>query len=323
MQLELAAVLSCAESRCLVQVLDAVTTVDAYYSDPMLEHGIVAHPGQLVTIDTSVAPARIVYRYPNMAVVGANKRTAPAPSRPMRLIRDGRPVDAEQLRDETFPSIRAIYARQKAAEDVDPKQVVQRGYDRIAERYLAWAEKDTSGLRQRYADELLRELPQGAAVLELGCGAGVPVTRALSRRFEVTGVDLSARQIALAREHVPQTRLIQADIADLDLPPGSYDGVAAFYVLFHVPREQQPKLLRNIASWLRPGGLLVGTMGTQASRGDVDDDWLGAPMYWSSYDSETNVRLVRKAGLEVLQACEETVEEHGEQVTFLWVVARK
>jgi hypothetical protein len=112
-------------------------------------------------------------------------------------------------------------------------------------------------------------------------------------------------------------------MAELDPPPESYDGVAAFYALFHVPREQQPQLLRDIASWLRPGGLLVATMSTQASSGDVEEDWLGAPMYWSSYDSATNVRLVQEAGLVVLQAREETVEEHGQEVSFLWIVARK
>ena len=72
-----------------------------------------------------------------------------------------------------------------------------------------------------------------------------------------------------------------------------------------------------------PGGLLIATMGTQSSPGGVEDDWLGAPMYWSSYDSRTNVRLVREAGLAIVQAREERVEEHGEEVAFLWIVARK
>jgi SAM-dependent methyltransferase len=317
MQLELAIALSCTDTDCQVQPLEGDAPITACYSEPMLKHDIAAHPGQLVVIDTSIKPTRIVYRYPDIRVVRAGS------SRPMRLIRDGHPLDPDQLRDETFPSIQAMYARMQAARDVDPKQVVEQGYDRIAERYLRWAEADASGLRERYAALLLQELPSGASVLELGCGAGVPATRILARRFEVTGVDLSARQIALARQHVPRARFLQADMAGLDLPPDSYDGVAAFYALFHLPRERQPQLLVNIASWLRPGGLLVATMGVHADEGGVDEDWLGAPMYWSSYDRETNLRLVREAGLKVVRACEETIEEHGEQVTFLWIVARK
>jgi hypothetical protein len=46
-------------------------------------------------------------------------------------------------------------------------------------------------------------------------------------------------------------------------------------------------------------------------------------MYWSSFDSETNRRLVEEAGLDVISAREETAEEFGKRVTFLWIVARK
>ena len=46
-------------------------------------------------------------------------------------------------------------------------------------------------------------------------------------------------------------------------------------------------------------------------------------MYWSSYDSETNRRMVREAGLQIVSADEETTRAEGESETFLWVVARK
>jgi hypothetical protein len=51
--------------------------------------------------------------------------------------------------------------------------------------------------------------------------------------------------------------------------------------------------------------------------------FLGAPMYWSTFDSQTNPRLVEEAGLHIVSAREETAEEFGEPTTFLWIVARK
>lgn len=210
-----------------------------------------------------------------------------------------------------------------ASQDIDPKQLVQDSYDRIAERYLEWTLQDADGMREKYVGLLLNELPQGAPILELGCGAGVPATRMLVQRFQVTGVDISARQLELARQNVPPARFIQADMAALDLPPGSYDGILALFAIFHIPRDEQPQLLNKIAGWLRPGGLLIITMGTQSSAGGVEDDWLGAPMYWSTYDSETNVRIVKEAGLDIIRAEIETTEEFGETVRFLWIVARK
>jgi SAM-dependent methyltransferase len=206
--------------------------------------------------------------------------------------------------------------------EVDPKRVVAEGYDCIAERHLEWAQSVRAEERERYTSVLLESVPKGARVLDLGCGAGLPTTYALAERFEVTGVDISARQIALAQQNVPQATFIRADMTQLDFGPGSFEAVAAFYALIHVPRQEQPKLLENIAFWLRPGGLLVAAMGAQSMQADLDD-LLGTPMYWSGFDGATNRQLVEEAGLHIISAREETAEEFGEPVTFLWVAAQK
>ena len=205
----------------------------------------------------------------------------------------------------------------------DPKQIVARGYDHIAERHNEWTNRARREERARYTAVLLERLPAGAAVLELGCGAGLPTTHQLAARFAVTGVDISARQIELAQRNVPAARFVHADMTKLDFPVDSFDAVAAFYSLIHLPREEQPGLLRRVAAWLRAGGLLVATMGAHPVEADMDEDWLGTPMYWSSFDSQTNKRLVAEAGLRILDAQEETEEEFGQPVTFLWVIAQK
>src|SRR5690242_18132459 len=106
----------------------------------------------------------------------------------------------------------------------DAKRIVGNAYDEIAERYLEWRN------RQPREEELARWLKlardhvrPGGHILDIGCGAGIPLTRALSETFEVTGVDLSQRQIELARNNVPKARFIHADIATLDLEPASLD----------------------------------------------------------------------------------------------------
>ena len=203
------------------------------------------------------------------------------------------------------------------------KQIVREGYDRIAESYIAWVQSERSETRTRYAQVLLDGLPPGASVLDLGCGAGGPTTRALTDRFNVTGVDISAQSITLARQNVPDARFIVSDMADLELPPGSFDAVAAFYSIIHVPRQEQPALLARIASWLRPGGLVVMTMGVHSIQTDYDEDFLGVPMYWSSFDAKTNQRLVTEAGLQIVRAQQASEAEDGQAVTFLWIVARK
>ena len=230
----------------------------------------------------------------------------------------------ERYRDHFSPFINERIQREmERTRSANIKQVVREGYDRIAEKYIAWVQREPSEIRTRYTQLLLDELPPGADVLDLGCGAGGPTTRALAGRFHVTGVDISAQSITLARQNVPGARFIESDMAGLDLPPGSFDAVAAFFSTIHVPRQEQPALLARIASWLRPGGLLVMTMGVHSIQSDYDEDFLGVPMYWSSFDPETNERLVTDAGLQIVRAQQETEDEDGQPVTFLWIVARK
>ena len=73
--------------------------------------------------------------------------------------------------------------------DRSPERVVADGYDRVADRYLAWSVNGPT--RLAYLERVLALLPHASDVLELGCGAGEPVARRLSERHRVTGVDLS------------------------------------------------------------------------------------------------------------------------------------
>ena len=76
-------------------------------------------------------------------------------------------------------------------------------------------------------------------MLDLGCGAGVPVTRWLADRgFAVTGVDVSAKQLELARTYVPEGTFIKADMTEVVFGPESFDAVVAFHSIIHVPRTE-------------------------------------------------------------------------------------
>jgi SAM-dependent methyltransferase len=206
---------------------------------------------------------------------------------------------------------------------MERKRLVEQGYDRIAERYAAWAAQVWSDERARYTDLITRSLPDGADVLELGCASGGPTTQALAARFKLTGVDLSARNVELARANVPSASFLHADMTALEFESERFDAVVAFFSIIHVPRDEQAGLLANISHWLCPGGLFVATMGARATENGYEEDWLGAPMYWSHFDAETNRRLVAEAGLVIESATLETADEDGAPVTFLWVVARK
>ncbi len=206
---------------------------------------------------------------------------------------------------------------------MSPQDLIAHGYDHIAEKYRGWAAGVRVAEREKYTQRVLDKLPAGAALLELGCGCGLPTTQALAQKFRVTGVDISSAQIALAQANVPTATFLQADMTALDFPPASFEAVAAFYAFGHLPRTELPNLLQSIGRWLKPGGFLLASFGVGDDPGGVEADWLGVPMFFSSWDAATNTALVQAAGLTVLSATPETAAEDGAPVTFLWIVASK
>jgi ubiquinone/menaquinone biosynthesis C-methylase UbiE len=203
------------------------------------------------------------------------------------------------------------------------KRVVETGYDRVAERYLASKDlEDPATLA--VLEELTRELPPDAAVLDLGCGAGVPATGWLAQRFAVTGVDISVRQLELARRHVPSATFLQADMTQLEFAPETFDAVVALHSIIHVPRAEHPALIGNIHRWLRPGGVFLATWAFDAWEG-AEGDWegWGAPMRWSHYDGQTSLQLLRDAGFTALRADVRTNKGIRGDESWLWVFARK
>jgi SAM-dependent methyltransferase len=204
----------------------------------------------------------------------------------------------------------------------DPKEIVARGYDAIALRYAEWAGQVRSPALEWLRD-LDARLADGANVLELGCGRGVPGTRHLARRHRVTGVDISAVQIELARHHGPEASFVHADALELEIAPGSLDAVVALYFFGHVPMDEQRELIGRISLWLRDGGLLLATFGAGQAGEEVDEDWLGAPMFFASLAGDAYLPLLHDCGVEPLR--EQVVVQHEPghgDIAFHWVLAR-
>jgi SAM-dependent methyltransferase len=200
----------------------------------------------------------------------------------------------------------------------DPKDVVRRGYDALSARY-----DEAYGGESKYPAllaELTGRLAAGQDVLDLGCGSGLPVARALATAgHRVTGVDFSEVQVARARQHVPAATFICADITAVEFGTASFDAVVSFFALIHLPLAEQPPLLARIAGWLRPGGLFVATTGHDSWTGS-ENNWMGGgtAMWWSHGDAATYRAWITAAGLRVER--EEFVPEGGGGHVLFWAV---
>jgi 2-polyprenyl-3-methyl-5-hydroxy-6-metoxy-1,4-benzoquinol methylase len=200
--------------------------------------------------------------------------------------------------------------------DSEHKALVRRGYDAVSYHYRG--DDEEPGEREEWISSLIGRLEKGGAVLDLGCGCGLPVAKALVQAgFAVTGVDLSDVQIDRARRLVPGATFLRADASDVSFPPRGFDAVVSLYMFIHLPMDEQAPLLRRIAQWLRPGGILLATTGHTAWTG-TEPDWLGggAPMWWSHPDAATYRTWFTRAGLDIVS--EEFVPEGDGGHALFW-----
>jgi SAM-dependent methyltransferase len=103
------------------------------------------------------------------------------------------------------------------------------------------------------------QLTPGARVLDLACGTGRVAAPLAARGFEVAGLDISQRALAVARDVLPDADLRHGDMRKLPWPDASFDAVINLWTAFGYfeTQEEDEQALAEIARVLRPGGRFV------------------------------------------------------------------
>jgi SAM-dependent methyltransferase len=207
---------------------------------------------------------------------------------------------------------------------IDPKRIVEQGYDDLGDTYRRWVQRARDGYRSEFLARILAELPVGGDVLEIGCGPGTDAA-ALAEGRRYTGVDLSGAQLEHASQVARRGTFLHADVSRVAFPASCFDAVVGFSVFNHIPHDEMQPLFRRILTWLRPGGRLFASFGTSDNPGAVEPMWLGrADMYFSSLPVGRNDALLEEAGFAIESADTVTELEEGEgPATFHRVVAQK
>ena len=189
------------------------------------------------------------------------------------------------------------------AERALQRDLVRRGYDAISHAYRDDAGRsdpeqpgESTDPYAGWVAELAALLRPRARVLDLGCGAGVPATKLLAaRNFDVLGLDISAVQVARARQLVPGATFEQADMATWEYEGPAFDAVVSFYALIHVPLQDQLNLLPKIRRWIRREGNLLAAVG--AERWTGTEEYFGSAMFWDHGDRASYLTWLAEAGL--------------------------
>jgi SAM-dependent methyltransferase len=99
--------------------------------------------------------------------------------------------------------------------------------------------------------------PEAKTLLELACGTGA-ILQPLSEAYDVTGLDLSAQMLAVARQKLPHVRFYQADMVTFNLGKKFDVIICVFDSLNHVLQSADwQRLFRRVAWHLAAEGLFL------------------------------------------------------------------
>ena len=164
------------------------------------------------------------------------------------------------------------------------------------------------------AGQLAPHLKAGDAVLDVGCGTGL-FGRAMASHgaFRMTGLDISAKSLGLARERDLYDRLIEHDLQNLPLPveDNSVAGAACIGVLTYI--EKAEDMLRDLCRCVRPGGVITFTQRTDR---------------WADLDFGKTVEKIAREGHWTVLATSEPMdylpgnEDFGEDIKIILTVCR-
>lgn len=107
-------------------------------------------------------------------------------------------------------------------------------------------------------------------LLDFGCGPGRDLKTFKKLGHHPTGLEGAARLAAMARAY-SGCEVLQQNFLELDLPHAHFDGVFANAVLFHIPSQALPQVLKQLHATLKPGGVLFNSN----PRGDGQEGWSG------------------------------------------------
>jgi cyclopropane fatty-acyl-phospholipid synthase-like methyltransferase len=132
------------------------------------------------------------------------------------------------------------------------------GYEVVAAQFMS--SRENSAVGATTVLEWARSLPEQAAVLDLGCGHGVPISGALiAQGMTVYGVDASPTMLAAFRTRFPDAIAECSAVEDSEFFGRSFDAVVAWGLMFLLSSELQALLVAKVAAALKPGGRFLFT----------------------------------------------------------------
>lgn len=197
-------------------------------------------------------------------------------------------------------------------------------YDAIADDYAV----QINALAPAEDRELFLSLlaPQ-SKILDVGCAAGRDSIFFTQHGHVTTGIDMSEKLLAIAREKAPGLTFLNKDIRDKSFPDSSFDAIWASAVLLHLKRKEVLPVLENFYLLLQPGGIVY--VSVKQGKGDVDvaeELSNNKKRHFTYFMPDELSKMFEKAGFTVEKVFTSNEKDRDPNLRDLWwvsVIARR
>ena len=205
---------------------------------------------------------------------------------------------------------------------MEKKEIVRKGYNKVAERLQDVFDLEVERLNP-LADFSSR-IPQMGHILDAGCGNGL-YSRYLSEEFKVIGVDISEKQIELAKQNAPKANFNCEDMTKINYPDEYFDGILSFYAIIHVPRDEHYDLLSNFYRMLKFNGAVLLIFQSNNDPESYEENFFdrGVRMYWSGFDKNANLSMLKDIGFKIIWSKSIKESPKWGESSHLYVFAEK
>jgi cyclopropane fatty-acyl-phospholipid synthase-like methyltransferase len=189
-----------------------------------------------------------------------------------------------------------------------------REYDLIAEWY---ATNRTGAIGVAEAVAMASSLAPGSLILDLGCGNGIPISRALlDAGHRVIGIDSSHEMLRRFKANFPDVAVVRGLVQDLGFAHECFDAAVSWGVLFHLRRAELVRVLAAVARILKRGAPFLFTGGDADAEPGIEGTMNEVTFRYYSGSDESHRTLLEEHGFSLLDV-------HADSGDNTYYLARK
>ena len=189
-----------------------------------------------------------------------------------------------------------------------------REYDLIAEWYAS-ERVDETGVPE--AITLSSSIPRGSLVLDVGCGNGIPISRALLREgHQVVGLDSSSAMLTHFKHNCPEAFAVRGIVQSCPFADGTFDAAVAWGVMFHLQPHDAIGAIASVSRGVKSGAPFLFTSGHVDGFEGREGKMKGVIFKYFSYSRDSYRRILGDHGFTL-------IDVHADSANNIYYLAKK